>query len=89
MKYARSENLRAVKLARPESLYSYHNPAIRWYFSPEERVLTLKKIREGFEKHHDGTARTLGFASETDWFCWENPDFHTLGNERLFQQDAA
>jgi hypothetical protein len=80
MEYARRENLRAVKLARPDSLYSYHNPSIRWYFTPEQRVETLKKIRAGFEKHHDGTARILGFTPETDWFCWDNPDFRRLGN---------
>ena len=89
MEFARRENFRAVKLARPDSLYSYHNPSIRWYFTPEERVETLKKIRAGFEKHHDGTARILGFTPETEWFCWNNPDFRPLENERHFLRDAA
>ena len=75
MEFARQENFSAVKLARPDSLYSYHNPSVRWYPSPEERAQAVKKIRAGLEKHHEETARTLGFTPETDWFRWENPDF--------------
>jgi hypothetical protein len=78
MEFARRENFRAVRLAQPDSLYAYHNPYIRWYFTPEERAQALKKIRAGFEKHYVETARTLGFTPETDWFCWENPDFRPL-----------
>jgi len=75
MEFACQQNFRAVKLSRPDSLYSYHHPSIRGYFTPEESVQAAEKIRAGFEKHHNGTARTLGFTSETDWFCWENPNF--------------
>ena len=75
MEFARQENFRAVKLAHPNSLYSYHNPYTRWYFTPKERAEALKKIRAGFEKHHSENAQTLGFTPETDWFRWENPDF--------------
>jgi hypothetical protein len=75
MEFARRENFRAVRLARPDSLYSYHSPSIRWYFTPTEGAQTAAKIRAAFHKYHDGTARTLGFSTETDWFCWENPDF--------------
>jgi hypothetical protein len=83
MEFARRENFRAVRLARPNSLYSYHHPSIRWYFTPEEGAQTATKIRQAFHKHHDGTAQTLGFTPETDWFCWENPDFRPLlGNNR-------
>jgi hypothetical protein len=78
MEFARRENFRAVRLARADSLYSYYNPSIRWYFTPKERAQALKKIREGLEKHHDETARTLNFTPETDWFIWENPDFRPL-----------
>jgi hypothetical protein len=56
-------------------LYSYHNPAIPWYFAPKERARATQRIRARIEKHHDGTARSLGFTPETDWFRWENSDF--------------
>jgi hypothetical protein len=79
MEFARQENFRAVKLARPDSLYSYHNPSIPRCLAPEECMRATAKIRAGFEKHHDSTARTLGFSHETDWFVWENPDFRPLG----------
>jgi hypothetical protein len=75
MEFARQENFRAVRLARSDSLYSYHNPLIRWYLSQAERTQAMKQIRARLEKHHDETARTLGFTPEIDWFRWENPDF--------------
>jgi hypothetical protein len=75
MEFARKENFRAVRLARSESLYSYHNPAIPWYFPPKERARATQQIRARIEKHHDATARSLGFTPETDWFRWENSDF--------------
>ena len=75
MEFARQENFRAVRLARADSLYSYHHPDIRWYFTPIQRAQTLKRIRAGFEKHHDENARTLGFIPEIHWYRWENPDF--------------
>ena len=75
MEFARRENFRAVRLARSESLYSYHNPSIHWYLTPKERALATQQIRARMEKHHDGTARSLGFTSETDWFSWENSNF--------------
>ena len=83
MEFARKENYRAVRLARSESLYSYHHPSIRWYFTPEERAQAMKQIRARMEKHHDGTARSLGFTPETDWFRWENSDFRPSLSLRL------
>ena len=75
MEFARKENFRAVRLARSEFLYSYHNPSVRWYFTPKARAQATQQIRARMEKHHEGTARSLGFTPETDWFRWENSNF--------------
>jgi hypothetical protein len=78
MEFARQENFRGVRLARADSLYSYHNPSLHWYPTPEQRARALKQIRQSIETHHDETAQTLGLTSEKDWFWWKNPDFRPL-----------
>ncbi len=78
MEFARQENFRAVKVAAADSLYSYHQPYTPSHFTLEERTRAQKKIRANMERHHDQTARSLGFTPEIHWYRWQNPDFAPL-----------
>jgi hypothetical protein len=75
VEFAKQENLRGVCVQRAESMYSYHNPTIRWFLPPEVRERETKRIRENMEIHHNETATDLGFVPGEDWFEWQNPDY--------------
>jgi hypothetical protein len=79
MEYAQQENFRGVKVARADSLYSYHHPYIRQFMSAEVQERDLKRIRSNIELHHNQTAIALGFREEEDWFEWTNPAFSAVG----------
>jgi hypothetical protein len=73
MEFARQEHFRGVWVARADSLYSYHNPTVR-FLPPEIRQREANRIRTNMELHHNRTAIDLGFVPDEDWFKWQNPD---------------
>jgi hypothetical protein len=75
MEFARSENFRGVRIARAESMYSYHHPTVRHFLPPEVQEREIKRIRSNMETYHNDTANRLGFRPEEDWFIWQNPEY--------------
>ena len=75
MEFAQAENLRAVRVARAHTLYSYHHPWLWPGLEKEVFAREWKRIRNNIETYHDETARTLAFKEEEDWFVWENPKY--------------
>ena len=78
--FVRQERLKAVKVARADSLYSYRKP----YVNPElplvAREETVQRIRKSIELIYDVNAIALGFIPNGDWFQWENPEPRIFGN---------
>jgi hypothetical protein len=75
--FARQEGLHEVRVARADSLFSYHTPGLNLALLPVSRERALTQIRKNMELLYDANALELGFVSDQDWFKWRNPD--TLG----------
>jgi len=71
--FARQENLKEVKVARADTLYSYRNPYLNPELSPEAREQALGRIRKTMELIYDANAVAVGFVPDGNWFKWENP----------------
>jgi hypothetical protein len=70
--FARRENLREVRIARAESLYSYRDPYLGADLLPEAREHALKRIRKNMKPLYDTNATDLGFVSDGAWYKWRN-----------------
>src|SRR5258708_29378311 len=67
------ENLKEVRVARANSLYSYHRPWLDPQLLPDSRERTLERIRKNMELLYDANALDLGFNADANWFRWTNP----------------
>ena len=72
--FAMKENLRHVRIARAQSLYSFRKPEIKAE-DPVEVEAIKARLRERMIGHYNETARKLGFVERGGWFEWSNPNF--------------
>jgi hypothetical protein len=72
--FARQTGLRAIKVARAETLYSYRNPYLNPLLLPESRDNALKRIRRSMQLLYDANALELGFVPDGDWLKWESSE---------------
>lgn len=71
--FACQETLREVRVARADSLYSYHTPSLRRDLLPDARQRSLERIRKNMTLLYDANALELGFVADGIWFKWPNP----------------
>jgi hypothetical protein len=72
--FARRRGFKAVKVAKADSLFSYHNPSINPMLLADGRDRAVERIRRDMSLLYDANAQALGFASVGDWFEWINPE---------------
>ena len=78
--FVRQEHLKAVKVAKADSLYSYRNPYVNPELPLEAREEAVQRIRKSIELIYDVNALALGFIPDGDWFKWENSKPRALGH---------
>lgn len=72
--FAIDAHLSHVRVAKAQSLYSFHNAQIE-PGTPEAMATTKHRIQSKMLLLYDGTARELGFSEAGEWYVWENPKY--------------
>jgi hypothetical protein len=72
--FTQQQAFKAVRVAKADSLYSYHNPGINVGLLPHSRERAIKQIRQNMKLLYDANALQLRFVADGDWFKWTNSE---------------
>jgi hypothetical protein len=72
--FTRQQAFNTVRVAKADSLYSYHNPGLNVDLLSHARERAIKQIRQNMKLLYDANALQLGFVHDGDWFKWTNSE---------------